>query len=361
MKNFLRLSGLVCGWTVACGGAMAQSSVSIYGLVDVYAGKKQLASPTGVRTFNVDGGGMTTSYWGFRGTEDMGDGLIASFDISGFFRPDSGDVGRVSGEGVFTRSSWVGLQGDWGTFRMGRMSSPNLLLAIRLSPFTESTSLGPYLLHTYVGGQPLNASVASGGLAGVSDSGYSNAVTYFSPRISGFQGGGSYSFGEVPNNASANQRLSYSLTYESGSLFAGYSGERVHAPTMPAPPAVPIANQKSQQNTDQLGATYDFGFVKVFAAHSRTHINLPPPATRHFRTSQLGASVLAGSTGRILLSTAKTSKTETAMGDERRSTFSAGYDYFLSKRTDLYLVAMRDEVTNMKTGVSVVAGIRHRF
>lgn len=360
MNSFLRLSGLAAGWVLACGGAAAQSNVSIYGLVDVYAGKKQMASLTGAHTSNVDAGGMTTSFWGFRGNEDLGGGLTAIFDITGSFRPDVGDLGRFPGDAAFSRSSWVGLQGGWGTVRLGRMSSPNFLLAIRLSPFAESTSFGPYLLHTYVGGQPLEAAVASGGPSAISDSGYSNAATYFSPRMAGFQGAVSYSFGEVAGNASANRRIAYNLTYENGPLFAGYAGERVHAPVMPAPPAVPAANQKSQQDTDQFGGSYDFGVLKVFASHNRTGIDLPAAATRRFRTSQIGTSIPVGA-GIILLSAAKTTRKETARADAERSTFSAGYDYFLSKRTDLYLVAMRDEVTGMKTGTSVVAGIRHRF
>lgn len=360
MKHYLRLSSVAAGMAMSCGGAVAESSVAIYGLLDAYAGKKQLASASGASSTNLDAGGLTTSFWGFRGSEDLGGGLSAIFDISGSFRPDSGETGRYTGDPVFSRSSWVGLQGGAGTLRLGRMSSPNFLLAIRLNPYAESTSFGPYLLHTYVGGQPLEAAVASGGPAAVSDSGYSNALTYTSPRWRGLQGAASYSLGEVANSDSANGRFSYSLTYESGALFAGLSGERVHAPTMPAPPAVPAANQKSQQNTTQFGLSYDFGAVKAFASHSRTDTDLPAPRSRHFRTSQLGASMPVGP-GLILLSGARTTRSETAVPDVQRSTSTVGYDYFLSKRTDLYVLAMRDRVSQLQSGTSVVAGLRHRF
>ncbi|MCJ0761691.1 porin [Variovorax terrae] len=360
MSDYRRLSGLAAGILLACGGAAAQSSVTVYGVIDTYMGKKQLASASGAHTTNVDGGGLTTSYWGFRGSEDLGGGSSAIFDISGSFRPDSGDFGRYTGDTVFSRSSWVGLQGGWGSVRLGRMSSPNFLLAIRLSPYAESTSLGPYLLHTYVGGQPLEAAVASGGPAAVSDSGYSNAATYASPKLNGFQGTLAYSLGEVANSSNANRRISYSLTYENGPLFAGLGGERVHAPTMPAPPAVPAANQKSQQNTDQFGLSYDFGAAKAFVSHSRTDIDLPAPRNRRFRTSQIGTSIPVG-TGFILLSGARTTRSETAVADVKRSTYSLGYDHFLSKRTDLYVVAMRDQVTNLQSGTTFVAGVRHRF
>ncbi|MBI2771966.1 MAG: porin [Burkholderiales bacterium] len=359
MSDYRRLSGLAAGLLLTCGGVAAQSSVAIYGVIDEYVGKKQLASATGAHTSNVDAGGLTTSYFGFRGTEDLGGGLAAIFDITGNVRADIGDVGRFAGDPIFSRSSWVGMQGPWGVVRAGRMSSPNFLLAIRLSPYAESTSFGPYMLHTYVGGQPLDASVAPGGPAAASDSGYSNAVTYASPKMGGFQGMASYSMGEAAS-ASDNRRISYSLTYDQGPVFVGLGGERVHRPTLAAPPAVPAANQKSEQDTIQFGGAYDFGVARVFASHSRTDIDLPVPNTRRFRTTQLGTSIPVGA-GAILLSGAKTTKRETALADIKRSTYTLGYDYFLSKRTDVYAVAMKDQVTNLKSGTTFAVGVRHRF
>lgn len=359
MSDYRRLSRLAAGILLTCGGAAAQSNVTVYGVIDAYIGKKQLASATGAHSVNVDSAGMTSSYLGFRGTEDLGGGQAAIFDITGVIRNDNGDVGRFAGDPVFSRSSWVGMQGDWGTVRAGRMSSPNFVLAIRLSPFGESTSLGPYLLHTYVGGQPLNAAVANGGPTAVSDSSYSNALTYTSPKLNGFQGSFAYSLGEVAGS-SDNRRVSYSVTYERGPVFMGLSGDRVHRPTMPAPPVVAAAEQKREQGSVQIGGAYDFGVARVFASHNRTDIDLPVPNSRRFRTSQLGASIPV-SAGVILLSGAKTNRSQTSLADIRRTTVSLGYDHFLSKRTDLYVVAMRDQVTNLKSGTTFALGVRHRF
>lgn len=359
MKNLRRLSGLAAGMLLSAAGAHAQSSVQMYGVIDAYAGKKQLASATGAHTINVDGGGMTTSQWGFRGTEDLGGGLAAIFDVSGFIRTDSGEPGRFPGDAFFSKTTMVGLQGGWGAVRLGRQTTPNFISTIRLNPFGDSTAFGPVLLHTYVGGQPMDAAIASGGAASISDSAFSNAISYTTPNLGGFSGMVMYSLGEA-NGSSANNRLGYSLTYGNGPLLVSLSGERIDRPTLPPPPVVPAANQKQEQGTQQLGASYDLQVVKLFAQHSRTSIDLPAGAARDFRTNQLGASAPVGS-GKVLLSVAGTRKRETATADVKRTTWSLGYDYDLSRRTDLYAVAMRDTVTGLQSGTTFAVGVRHRF
>ena len=63
-------------------------------------------------------------------------------------------------------------------------------------------------------------------------------------------------------------------------------------------------------------------------------------------------------TGKVLASWAQTKMTAT---DISRKTFTVGYDYFLSKRTDVYVMAMNDRITNQTKGNSFGVGIRHRF
>jgi predicted porin len=117
---------------------------------------------------------------------------------------------------------------------------------------------------------------------------------------------------------------------------------------------VPAGNQKQGQDTAQLGASYDFGAVKLFAQWSQTGIDLPLAASRDYKTVQLGA-------GKLLLSVANTTRSETGVSDTKRTTWALGYDHNLSKRTDLYAVLMNDRVTGLKSGSSVAVGVRHRF
>lgn len=360
MKKLRRLSGLAAGIALSAASAHAQTSVQMYGVIDAYVGQKQLASATGAKTTNADSGGMTTSQWGFRGTEDLGDGLAAIFDVSSLLRADTGEPGRFTGDAFFSRTAFVGLRGHWGTMRLGRISTPNFISTIRLNPFGDSMAFGPVLLHTYLGGQPLDAAIASGGPAGISDSAHSNAIAYTSPDFGGFVGAATYSFGEVAGDSGANKRLGYSLTYGTGPLLVSFSGEHVAKPVLPAPPVVPAANQKQGQDTQQVGASYDFKVLKLFGQLSLTNVELPAGAEREFRTAQLGTSVPVGA-GKFLLSVAATRRTQTAIADVRRTTWSLGYDHDLSKRTDIYTVVMRDSVTNLRSGTTVAAGVRHRF
>jgi len=77
-------------------------------------------------------------------------------------------------------------------------------------------------------------------------------------------------------------------------------------------------------------------------------------------TSQISATVPIG-VGQILVAYVDTKKTQTAAADQKRTTTSAGYDYYLSKRTDVYAMAMNDKVTGIRSGTGVGFGIRHRF
>lgn len=360
MNNRRRLSALAAGAALSAAGAQAQTSGQFFGVIDAFAGQKQLASASGAKATVVDSGGMTTSQWGWRGTEDLGGGLAAVFEMSGFVRADSGEPGRFAGDAFFSRTTFVGLQGSWGSLRLGRITTPNFISTIRLNPFGDSTTFGPVLLHTYVGGQPLDAAINSGGPAGISDSAHNNAIAYATPNMAGFTGAVSISLGEVAGDSGANRRVGYSLTYGSGPLSVSLSGEQVDQPALPPAPVVPAANQKREQDTIQLGASYDFRVVKLFAQHGRTDVALPAGASRAFKTTQLGAAVPVGA-GRILLSAAQTRKAETAVASVRRTTWALAYDYDLSKRTDLYAVVMRDAVTNLQSGTTFAVGVRHRF
>jgi predicted porin len=242
--------------------------------------------------------------------------------------------------------------------RAGRITTPNFISSIRLNPFGDSTTFSPFNLHTYVGGQPMDASMASGGPAGISDSAHNSVLAYTSPNMGGFVAALNHSL--AGGVGGQDKRVSYSLTYGHGPLLVSLSGESIKNPTLPAPPVVPAANQKQGQDTMQLGASYDLGTVKLFGQWNRTTVDLPSSAERRFRTVQLGAAVPVGA-GKLLASVAQTRKDETGLSDLQRTTWSVGYDHTLSKRTDLYAVYMNDRLTGLTTGNTFAVGMRHRF
>jgi predicted porin len=86
--------------------AQAQSSVQLTGTVDTYVGSMKMAGQE--RVASVGSGGLTTSWWGVKGVEDLGGGLKADFNITGFFRADTGTL-AVSMPTPFSRvmPMWV--------------------------------------------------------------------------------------------------------------------------------------------------------------------------------------------------------------------------------------------------------------
>src|SRR5689334_11178698 len=93
--------------------ASAQSQVSIYGVIDAFAGRTATASAPQIINA-VNSGGMITSYYGFSGTEALSGGMKAQFQLEGFFRGDTGEGGRFNGEAMFARNANVGLAGEFG-------------------------------------------------------------------------------------------------------------------------------------------------------------------------------------------------------------------------------------------------------
>ena len=78
--------------TLLASGLAAAQTVQLNGVVDAFAGQRQLSGRAKLKT--LDSGGMTTSRWGVEGSEDPGGGLKASFALSGFLRADTGEAGR---------------------------------------------------------------------------------------------------------------------------------------------------------------------------------------------------------------------------------------------------------------------------
>ena len=102
----------------ASGAAMAQSSVSLFGIVDVGVSHVTKATAGGKAMNGMTTSGNSTSRIGFRGTEDLGNGLSAVFVLETGFNVDDGALGQ--GGLLFGRQSFVGLRNSWGTFSFGR-------------------------------------------------------------------------------------------------------------------------------------------------------------------------------------------------------------------------------------------------
>ena len=348
---------------VVASGAAAQSSVTVMGLVDVYGGSIQYGGDPSRRTV-INSGGMSTSWFGFKGSEDLGGNMKAEFLLTGFFQADSGTSGRFGGDNLFSRDALVALSGGFGKITLGRTSAPSFLPAVQFNPFGDSFAFSPLILHTYVPAGPFGARNWIATVA--SDSGWSNLVIYSPPKLGDLQFNFYYQPGQQSDNNIRNYAVNAFFTRGNLGLTASYHQARVSNPNSGLAiidaTATPINYSSiNRQESAYVGARYDFTVLKAFATYRQSRDDTLGGKAMKDNTYSAGLSVPAGN-GSILLAYANTDRSGTLVGrDLKRDTLSMGYDYTLSKRTDLYTVYMSDKLSNSSRANSYVAGIRHRY
>ena len=120
----------------ASAGAAQAQNVTIYGIVDTgleYQSKVATASGDDSR-FSMQNGGILPSIWGFKGSEDLGGGLKAVFNLEGDFGADTGGARFGGALMLFGRQANVGLSGGFGTVLLGRQYSPAILAELGTDP-----------------------------------------------------------------------------------------------------------------------------------------------------------------------------------------------------------------------------------
>ena len=122
------------------------------------------------------------------------------------------------------------------------------------------------------------------------------------------------------------------------------------------PPTVALMKESTVWN---LGASYDFKVVKVFGQAITTKLSNATTSI-DLDTLNFGVSVPVGQ-GKVLASYGETKKSQTRLPDAKRKTTTVGYDYNLSKRTDVYAMLMHDTVTKLRSGNGFAIGLRHSF
>ncbi|MGE5648939.1 porin [Noviherbaspirillum sp. UKPF54] len=346
----LALAAAVTGALAA--PAMAQTSVTVSGLVDAFAGSVRYAGDASSKAV-LNSGGMTTSWFGFKGTEDLGGGLKANFQLTSFFQADSGTQGRFPGDTLFSRDANVGLAGSFGEVSLGRGLAPNFLPMILFNPFGDSFNFSPLVLQHQV---PLfNADFSKRFAASVAgDTGWSNQIKYTTPSFGGLTANLHYQFGEAAGNNGKNN-VGANVLYFNGplSLTAFYHKVKVNNPL--DTPDLQTTNGYGEQKAWFVGGGYDFGVAKLYATYDKTTHDI----ALEDKTASLGLSVPVGA-GKILAGYAQT-KRSAGGADVKRQTTTVGYDYALSKRTDVYAMLMNDRLTGFDAGNSFGLGIRHGF
>lgn len=205
---------------VAVTGAHAQQTVTLYGIVDsglMYQnnGTTVGSAAAGHASVKLSPGGWALNRFGLRGSEDLGGGARALFQLETGFTIGNG-AAQFAG-GLFTRQAWVGLGHErYGTLTAGRQYTAYFTL---LSPYS------PALWLTGAGAHP--------GDIDSLDMSYraNNSVVYMSPTWNGFTLGASYAFGERAGSLNAGAAWSAGMRYVAGPVGVAAAFQRVNNAT----------------------------------------------------------------------------------------------------------------------------------
>ncbi|GAA4329770.1 porin [Pigmentiphaga soli] len=352
MKKTLIAAALLAGFASA---AQAQSNVTLYGIVDMgYVNSKNDGSSA---TSALDSGVLGSSRFGFRGSEDLGNGLKANFQLENGFKADDGSLG--TDKTIFDRAAWVSLSGGFGELRLGRQDSLGFnWFRGAINPFGNAY-LQAQSKTVFNGGAPLTA---------IEDR-LSNSVFYYSPSFSGFQAAVGYSFnpnaGETVGNDGDTPVVSLGARYQAGPLLAVVTYEQKNAADVAVAPA------NSDIKNLQVGATYDFGVARLHAGYGRLTNARFNSASDDENTYLIGVSVPFGAST-ILASYQRNDNANRNAGrnDKAIDGFGLAYNYSLSKRTTLYAMfdtfgdsILRAGSTTGATGDrrELAVGVQHKF
>ena len=308
---------------IAAGSAQAQSSVTLYGLVDAALahGSGDISNKT-----QLKGSGYNSSHFGMRGTEDLGGGLSASFALEAGVNNDSGagqgtntnnqPSGGTGGNALtFNRQSWLSLSGSWGELRVGRDYTPQFRNTDVFDPMGTNGVGTNLLLFPMVDYIPTYVRASNGVAYLFNTNGWSSGP--------GFYGTVQYYLGE--NNSGA-------ATSSDGNG----AGARIGYATGPFNVSLAVSRTKyaaGDAKQNNAGVSYDFGVAKVMAQFASDSLG-----SVDGRGYLVGGHVPVGA-GVIRLSYARYSLD--MAGDPTSKKLAVGYVHNLSKRTALFATFAR--------------------
>ncbi|MES2184895.1 MAG: porin [Pseudomonadota bacterium] len=309
--------------------AFSQSSVTLFGIVDVGVGR---VGATGAGHTNGMLAGNVPSRLGFRGTEDLGGGLAASFWLEGELMADTGNANGFN----FLRRSTVSLSGPFGEVRAGRDFAMSYLNNISF----DSTGQRGFDSIEFFG--PTVGSMTSAGAA-FSYVRNSNAIAYFLPAsLGGVYGGAQYALGENNSNTATTATTSKKQgNYAGGRL--GYAAGKLD---IAVGQGVYYGVSRATTYTDDykvtnFGASYDFGVIKpLLFIQNESMDGRGALAKFDLNTYVLGFTAPVGS-GTLRASYHRYENKTTSALNSGATKIGASYTYYLSKRTGLYAEVAR--------------------
>jgi GBP family porin len=372
MKKTLVALAIASAFT---GAAYAQTSVTMYGIVD---GGLQVNDPKAGTTTNAPGitgfnsGIQSGSRFGVKGTEALGGGLSAVFQLENGYGVDDGQLGQ-SGR-LFGRQAYVGLGSPWGTVVAGRLAT----FSSGTGAFDKFGSIAD------IGSTGFGAAGTQSVMTMSAAQRFDNTIAYVSPKMAGFSFGYGHSFRtngqELPGNAAKNTHND--MFY--GDYYAGpFSGVVTYDRL--ACEECAIAGDSDKQEMWQFAGQWNFGFMKLLGAYAMEK-NLVAglgfgtgtysQTTQNSALQSSGQDANAWSIGAIFPYGAHSFAanyqerkwdSNSKMGEAKRQTWAFEYQYAFSARTNLY--AYYTEVTDKDAAKTASwgglqqysLGIRHQF
>ncbi len=312
-KSLLALAAL----TAFAGVASAQSSVTLFGVVDLNA-RSVKSGTTSIKTLSQDG--IASSRIGLRGVEDLGGGLRAGFWLEGAIQPDTGcgtSAVPTPAAGAFNcggqswqRRSTLSLMGGFGELRLGRDYTPTFWNHTVFDPFGTNGLGSQTNLMAQPGGStnPLGSGATTLVRA-------NNTIGYFLPAMGGL-------YGQVM--VAAGEGI-FGNKYTGGRL--GYAGGPVNVAVAVGKTELTSSNDLSAVN---LGASFKMGNFTLFGQYHKYEVDTPANTDQ---TNLMVGGTLAMGAGTLRLSYGKASADVTA---REGTQVAVGYVHDLSKRTALY-------------------------
>lgn len=307
--------GLVMAMSFFPVGSYAQSSVTLYGVVDdgiEYINHLPKSGGGGGSILRVAAGNQSTSRWGLRGREDLGSGLSAVFQLENGFDADTG----VSNQGgrLFGRQAYVGLSNRYGTLSFGRHQNLVYDFSTPFDPLTVSTRYSLLTHDRWMSSRSDNS---------VKLQGQSGSIYYGLLYSTGYD---SSAGGEIPGASRAGREMSGALGYTSGPLTVRAVYDELRGST--------IALDKNTERRAAIAGIYSVGPAKVYAGYRWYYGN--------YQTSELRTNLYW--LGLQYQLTSHLSTTAAAYYTDVKNTAADPFSfvwqtsYAFTKRTDFYTV-----------------------
>jgi predicted porin len=338
---------------LAATASYAQSTVEIYGIIDQsYAVTTITASDnTGSvkATLNNSGNqsGLATQRLGFRGTEDLGAGLKAKFQVESAL-----SAGNAGTNGFGSRPTFVGLEGSFGTILLGRQDTPllkavvpqlagganNMVGQLMWSPFGGA---GTLTNGNYFGGAtpPTSTAIADAGFGRIArETTIDKAINYVTPTFNGFTAELQVGQNDAKLTGTGINTTVNAKTDDTG-LNVRYANGPLTLAAATHEQKVTANGATSRKNVNNyVGATYDLGVANLSLQYGESKSDAATSQFYKNKGTQIGAQVPVSATTALFASYGIGKRTFTSVDEYKQNSFQLGATYSMSKRTKLYAV-----------------------